>query len=401
MQENPVIVIGAGPVGLVTALSLAQNGIPVRVFEAERGPVEDQRGAAFHPPTLEMLSSLGIVDELKPLGVVVPVWQIRDRDEGVIASFDLSVLADETPFPYRFHLGQHLIIPVLLKRLCAYSHASVHFSCRAMAVRQDSDSVTVTVESPTGFECHKGNWLVGADGGRSTIRKDAGIAFDGYTWPEHFVVNNLTSDIEALGLALTNYVTTPDSWAVVLKLSEIEEAPLWRVTYPIEGQEVDEAALNNTTIERRFVEFLPGLGEHVVRHTAIYRVHQRVAQTFRRGRILLAGDAAHINNPLGGFGLNSGIHDAFSLSRKLISIWRGESRDDALDRYVAERRHANLAYIQASSIRNKKVLEERDPASRRAAHEELRRIADIPELTKRYLMNSSMISSIRDAARFA
>ena len=402
-SEERVIVAGGGPVGLVAVLALAQRGIPVLVLEAAAAPLRDQRGAAFHPPTLEMLATLGLADDLHALGLVVRMWQIRDRaEDAVIAEFDLALIADETPYPYRFHLGQHLLVPVLLDRLNSLPHAEVRFDCRVHSVTQAADRVDVLTRSSDGATAaFTGRWLIGADGGRSTVRKAVGIAFEGFTWPERFLVTNVAMDLEALGFARTNYVADPERWAVVLKLSDADGRSLWRVTYPTDPDLPEEAVLTEDEVQRRLAEIIRVPRPIPLRHASIYRVHQRVAETFRVGRVLLAGDAAHINNPLGGFGLNSGIHDAMNLAAKLAQVWHGAAGDDLLDQYVRQRRHANIAYVQASSIRNKRVLEERDPVRRRAAYDELRRNASDPGLAKPYLLNASMIASVRDAATVA
>jgi 3-(3-hydroxy-phenyl)propionate hydroxylase len=234
------------------------------------------------------------------------------------------------------------------------------------------------------------------------VRKACGIAFEGFTWPERFLVTNIAIDLARLGYARTNYVADPERWAVVLKLSDADGKSLWRVTYGVDPNLPDTAVLLEEGVQRRLAEIIPGaFGPFPLRYAGSYGVHQRVAETFRIGRVLLAGDAAHINNPLGAFGLNSGIHDAMNLAAKLARVWDGADDSAVLDQYVRQRRHANVAYVQASSIRNKRLLEERDPISRRAAYDELRRIAGDPALAKPYLLNTSMIASVRDAATVA
>lgn len=401
--DDRVIIAGGGPVGLVAALALAQAGIPVLVLEAEPAPLTDQRGAAFHPPSLEMLAALGLEHELHALGLVVPVWQIRDGADGsVIAEFDLALIADETRYPYRFHLGQHLLLPVLLDRLGRFGHAEVRFDARVTAVEPMPDRVIVDVASAGGaVSTESARWLIGADGARSAVRKALGIAFDGFTWPERFLVTNIALDLETLGFARTNYVSHPDRWAVVLKLSDSDGQNLWRVTFPTDPTTPDETVLDEAAIQRRLAEIIPGADRFPLRYAGLYRVHQRVAASFRAGRVLLAGDAAHINNPLGGFGLNSGIHDAVNLAGKLAAVWHGTAGPELLDRYDRQRRHANVAHVQASSIRNKRILDERDSTRRREAHDELRRIARDPALAKQHLMNASMINSVREAEGIA
>ncbi len=399
-STGQVIIAGGGPVGLVSALALARAGIPVVVLEAAASLPQEERGAAFHPPTLEILDALGVTPDLLAIGLKVPVWQIRAPSTGQTVSFDLSLLAEETRHPYRFHLGQHRLSQVLLEHLRRYPEADLRFGWKLTGFEQDADGIVATAVTGGREERIAGRWLIGADGAHSTVRRALGIEFSGFTWPERFLVTNIAADLEAHGFSRTNYVSDPDHWAVILMLTEgdAHRRATWRVTYPTDTSVPDAEVLEPGEVHRRLSEVLSLPGEAFdLRLAATYRVHQRVAETFRSGRALLAGDAAHINNPLGGFGLNSGIHDASALAEALTAVWRGEAGDEALDRYVRQRLHANRTYIQASSIRNKKLLEERDLAVRRTNMDQLSAIAESPALARDYLLNSSMILSVREA----
>jgi 3-(3-hydroxy-phenyl)propionate hydroxylase len=170
---------------------------------------------------------------------------------------------------------------------------------------------------------------------------------------------------------------------------------LWRFLYGCRPEESEEEAVSDNIVEERLQSVLAKPGRYETRHRTIYRVHQRVADTFRKDRLLLAGDAAHLNNPLGGFGLNSGLQDAMNLTDKLASVWHGECEDTVLDRYVRQRRTANIEYVQEASIRNKRLLEESDPVLRAQRLEEMRKASETPALAKEVLMKSSMIASMR------
>jgi len=172
---------------------------------------------------------------------------------------------------------------------------------------------------------------------------------------------------------------------------------LWRFLYGCRPDETEDEAVSDERVEERLQAVVPKEGRYETVHRTIYRVHQRVAETFRSGRLLLAGDAAHLNNPLGGFGLNSGLQDAMNLTDKLIAVWRGEAGDELLDRYVRQRRTANVEYVQEASIRNKRLLEETDPAIRKQRLDEMRRASQTPALAKEVVMKSSMIASMRRA----
>jgi 3-(3-hydroxy-phenyl)propionate hydroxylase len=402
MPQRPrVIVAGAGPVGLLTALALASRDVPVLVLEAEPALTHDLRAGTFHPPTLEMMAPYGITDEMHRTGIKVPRWQHRDRNEGVIAEWDLSLIADETPYPYRFHLEQHRLTPILFERLARLPHAAVRFGARVADVGQDGDGVRVEAETAAGRERFAAEWLVGADGGRSQVRKAIGVEFEGFTWPERFVVVSTRYDFTAHGFTPNAYVADPEQWAAVFKMPDAEPGGLWRIAFPVPADEPDEITLSADEVERRMQYFVPCAERYVIRYKSIYRVHQRVAKAFRRGRVLLAGDAAHLNNPLGAFGLNGGIHDAINLADKLAAVCRGEADAALLDRYERQRRTVNVEYVQEGSIRNLRTLAERDPAARRARFDELRRANADPAAARAFLLQSSMIASVRRAAAIA
>jgi 3-(3-hydroxy-phenyl)propionate hydroxylase len=397
--ENRVIVVGGGPVGLVTALGLVERGIPVLVLESETLPIQDPRGAAFHPPTLEILERLGVLEKLMAIGLKVPLWQVRNRQGGIIAEFDLAMLRGHTAYPFRFHLGQQKVVPVLLDALAAQPLAEVRFGAKAVGYEEADDGVFVSYTDSRG-ELHTtgARWLIGADGARSAIRKAAGIAFEGFTWPERFVVTNLGDDLSRYGFAYTNYVTDPDRWGVVLCLEDERGAPNWRVTYPTDASLSDDEVLDGANVQERLVDLVSGASSLEVRYSGIYRVHQRVAARFRHGRVMLVGDAAHINNPLGGFGLNSGIQDAANVAETLAEVWFGRAGPTLLDRFDRQRRTSNVEFVQKASIRNKKMIDERDPDVRRHADAELGRVARDPERALAYLLESSMINSVKASA---
>jgi 3-(3-hydroxy-phenyl)propionate hydroxylase len=398
-DSNRVIVVGAGPVGLLCALELARQGVPVLVIEAEQTTTVDLRAGTFHPPTLEMLQPLGITDEMMGIGIKVPKWQSRDREYGLIVEWDLSILKDNTPFPYRLHLEQHRLTPILLKMLLQYSHAQVQFSHEFVSLVQTPDAVTVTASSPAGPVTLKASWAIGADGGRSLVRKAVNIGFDGYTWPERYSVVSTTHDFAPLGYADNAYISDPQQWIAFFRMPDKGPPGLWRMTLPVGQKTPDEEVLApafaGNAINRAIGA--PASTRYPIVHQSVYRVHQRVANKFRLGRVLLAGDSAHVNNPLGGFGLNSGIHDAMNLAGKLASVFRGEAAQDLLDLYERQRRTVNMEYVQNISIKNKQNLEEKHLDTRLQRFAELRAIAADPKKTRDYLLTSSMINSIRRA----
>ena len=397
MSKQPVIIAGAGPVGLITALILARNDVPVLVLEAEPGLTHDLRAGTFHPPTQELMEPLGITARMHEIGIKVPRWQQRDRKEGLIVEWDLSLLKNDTPYPYRFHLEQHRLTPIVFDLLKQYPHAQVHFSSRLTGFSQDADGVTATVETPGGTQTHTGAWLIGADGGRSTVRKGANIAFDGFTWQERYIVISTPHDLAQYGYTSNAYVADPDEWIGIFHMPDIGPPGLWRMTAPVKPGLDEKDVLSDAYSQRLLRNFLPITEDLPVPYRGIYSVHQRVAAEFRQGRVLLAGDSAHVNNPLGGFGLNSGIHDAVNLGEKLARVMRGEAGEDLMDLYVRQRRVTNLEYVQDISIKNKQVLEEKDPVAKRKWIDGQRALAADPVKARENLLTRSKINSIRRA----
>jgi len=394
-ERLPVVVAGAGPTGLMCALALAREGVPVVVCEAEPSLTHDLRAGTFHPPTQEMMAPYGVTERMHEHGLQVRRWQIRSRRDALVAEFDLGLLSDVTPYPYRLHLEQHRLTPLLLDALRRQAGAEVHFGHRITAFEHRARSVLVEFESDGVPGKLEASYLVGADGGRSTIRKLLPVEFEGFTWPEQFLVVSTPYDLARHGFTMNAYVADALEWAAVFKMPDAGPPGLWRLAFPCSPGLPDDALLDARAVQARMQGFLPAGTEYEIRYQSIYRVHQRVASEWRHGRVLLAGDAAHLNNPLGGFGLNSGIHDAVNLADKLARVWHGKGGNELLDVYVHQRRSATIEQVQAMSIRNKRLLEERDPKVQRARMEELVATADDREEARAFLLESSMISGLK------
>ena len=400
-HKDRVLIVGAGPVGMVCALALHRHGVKVTVLEAEPAPVPDQRAASLHPTTLEMLAELGVTQKILPRGLVAPQYRFHDRITGEqVAEFDLTDLKDEFVYPFVLQYEQYKVTRDISQQYADESDFDVRFATRVTGVRQTADAVIAEAEGPNGPESFTGAYIIGADGGRSTVRKSQGIAFEGFTYPERFIKIATYFDFGEHNRNYTyrNYLSDPDEWCNLFKVRGETPSGLWRAIFPTRPDESEEEALSPEGIEARLQKFFPKAGTYEIAYCNMYHVSQRVAATFRQGRVLLVGDAAHVNNPIGGMGMNGGIHDGVNLCEKLARVLRGEASESLLDLYSRQRRKAAVDYVQAQTIRNKKMLEERDPATRRRNLDELRRTAEDPRLARDYMRRAALVESLKAAA---
>jgi 3-(3-hydroxy-phenyl)propionate hydroxylase len=395
MPDHTVVIAGAGPAGCALALYLARQSIPVLLLEAEPYLPLDLRASTFHPPSLDMLEPLGLTARMLEIGLVTSAYQYRDRRTGESAVFDLGLLAGETAHPFRLQCEQYKMTRLACELLQEYPHAEIRFNHRVSGAENRSGFVAVTVETPHGPQQLRTEYLVGADGAASQVRKSLGIEYEGFTYPEKFLVVSTPFDFaDALpGLSNVNYVSDPEEWCVVLRTPE-----LWRVLFPTASGDSEQQLLSDEPIQQRLRRLSERPGPFEVAHRTLYNVHQRVAKTYRSGRVLLMGDAAHINNPLGGMGMNGGLHDAFNLGEKLLKVLRRQGTDELLELYDRQRRTIALEFVQQHTIRNKRLMEEREPELQKRRQSEFMRTAGDPALAKAFLLRNSMIQSLRDAA---
>ena len=397
-HQAHVVVAGAGPVGLVSALLLANQGVKVTVLEAAPALNRDLRASTFHPPTLDMLAPLGLTDDLVAQGLVARYTQQRDRQEGVIAEFDMQLIAPDTDHPFRLQCEQWKLTQMIQAQLNAMPHVHMMFDAKVTQVTQTADQVQVAFTQAEEAHSLQAHYLIGADGAWSAVRRSLNIEFEGFTYPERFLVVSTAFEYadHLPRLSYVNYCSDPQEWCVLLRVPT-----LWRVLFPTKAEETDEAVLTDESVQARLQNLLPQAQPYVTQHRTLYKVHQRVAQRFRHGRVVLAGDAAHINNPLGGMGMNGGIHDAMNLSEKLLAVLQKGESDALLDQYERQRRTIAIDYINASTARNKRDIEERDPVKRKENQQALRELSLDPVRARAYSRQSSMIDALERAKAIA
>ena len=400
--SNRVIVIGAGPVGLCLSLALAQAGVDVCLIEtlgADNFLEQVSRAGTNHPATLELFERIGLYAKLEPRGIIAPLFHYWDRRERqLIAEFDHARLKEDTRFPYVLQCERIKIVEEALKLAKAHPNIEVRLSTTFTGFTQAGEAVTARVANAAG-ECESvsGAYLVSAEGARSIVRKELGIEFEGFTYPDRTLNIEVAYDFRKHGYTERNYISDPDEWSNLFHWKGPPDR--WRIHFPVEPEAEETALTRAEALQARLQRFLSMGKPFDIVASNLYVVHQRVAQKFRMGRAILAGDSAHVNSPIGAMGMNSGIHDAFNLAEKLTKILRREAGEEVLDRYERQRRHVALQRTQAQTVRNKRLLAEKDPAIRERNHSELRRTAADPKLARAFLLRSSLIESLREAER--
>ncbi|HYQ62468.1 NAD(P)/FAD-dependent oxidoreductase [Actinophytocola sp.] len=388
MADAEVAVIGAGPVGLTAALALARRGVPVTVFEQATELSTEWRASTFHPPTIEIARHLGIADTMIEAGLVAPRYQVRDRRDGLIAEFDFGALADETEYPYRLQLEQYKYTQIIRAALEAdHPDVTIRMGSGLTDLRESGDHVVVTA----GDKSTTASWVLAADGASSTVRKALGFPFEGLTYEHRYLVLSIDHPIETLlpGICHVNYIADPVEHLLVLKVPDV-----WRVVVAVPPHVSADEAVSDAYVGAR-LEALFGRPDLVLRERKTYAVHQRVVDSFRHGRVLLLGDAAHVNSPMGGMGLNGGIHDAFDLSVQLTGFLDGTADETALDLWATRRRKAAVETVQRITHRTTTALAEGDELERQRFQRQMQETVADPERAKAWMMDAAMISNAR------
>jgi len=392
-HDVDVLVSGGGPVGLMVAVLLTRSGFSVRVVEAELSLSQDLRASTFHPATLDLLDGLGIGQAFVAQGLICPHWQIRMHPTGERAVFDMSVLEGETGHPYRLQCEQWKLSHMLLGLL---PEGTVSFGTELESFSQDETGVSATYKASGERQSMRARFVVGADGARSMVRKALEAAFDGQTYPETtlLVTTQFAFEDHLEGLSNVSYC-----WKDGGNFSLLKVPGRWRVSlYPREDMSI-EAQMEPGAIDAALQVIVPRAKAYEVLEQRPYRVHQRIVERYDHGRVVLAGDAAHLNSPAGGMGLNGGLHDAFSLAAALEDIMSGRASTEArLALYDRQRRPVAKDQILAQADRNRARMREREPERRRILMDWLKETTSDRVKLKAYLMKSSMIEGLRQAA---
>lgn len=401
--RRSLIIVGAGPVGVVAALDAARRGYSVTLIEADTEISTNPRAATFHPSTLEMVATLGFFEEFKAAGLVARHFDFWDKPtRTLIARMDHQALEDETPYPFVVQCEQHKLVDIGLRRMAGEAEIDVRLGTKVTSVSQSSDAVLVSAEGPDGALSFVADFVIGCDGGRSTVRKEIGVEFEGFTWPERFIVLTSIQDMQAaLGCSYRNYIADPVEWANLFKVAGEDGIARWRAVFPTGVDQTDDEALSDAECARRLSSIVPIATVDDLVHRKTYNVHQRVAASFREGRVFLAGDAAHVNNPIGGLGLNCGIHDVIELLDTLDQIDVRDPDEQLIGRYERRRRPLNIEFVQNQTIANKKRLEAADEQERALKRQELIDIAEDPVKHREFLLRSSLVASVRASRQIA
>jgi len=348
---DDVIIVGGGPTGFLNALGLARAGVKVRLLERAPHIQDSPRAIVYHWSVLDGIEDLGILDDMYDIGFRKQDYSILVLKTGERINFGLQVLDGHVRHSSNVHMGQNKLAEIALRHLSAHPKATVEFNANVTGLTQDDHGVTLTAETPAGNTEYRAKYVIGADGAGSKVRGVLGLAFDGMTWPERFVATNVYYDFEKFDYARAMQVIDDTDGAIIVK---IDNEGLWRCTYMEDASLPEETYLER--VPETFARLFPGDGSYDLKMASPYRMHQRSAATYRKGRVLLAGDAAHSTNPTGGLGLTSGLFDTFALYPTLAAIVLDGAPDTALDRWSADRKDKFENYASPQAVKNKQLI---------------------------------------------
>lgn len=399
--KNEVVVVGAGPVGLVTAIGLAQRGVKVIVLEQNSAEVAPQwRGSTIHPPTLEIFDQLGLAETIINGAVKVELLQYRDLELPDVINFNYSSISDFVKFPYRLQYEQYKVLKLLRDTAAQHENIELRYQAEVKSVTVSSTSVLLELETSGVIEQLETNWLVAADGSHSKVRKSIGIELSGFTYP-------LPTTVVATAFPFENYFSdlAPVSyWSGPLgRLSMIRTPDIWRIAMTTQAD--DDSTIERGTIEKPAADFvavinlllklIPGvtLSDLDLKQYEVYRSHQRVAAEFSLGRVALAGDAAHLTSTNGGMGLNSGVQDAAALVTALLAAI-AENSTEPITQYASDRKQFCERFLQPTTTANHETVDNPDQATRAARLAKLAAQAADPAQELAAVAKASMLTDL-------
>jgi len=332
-----------------------------------------------------------LANELIDKGLKAPIFQYRIRATDEILEFNLEELSDVLDFPFRLQCEQYKFARMLADKLDNHKYSSVMFNRELISFSDAGNKVKLKVDHKGIGEDYECDYLIGADGANSIVRRNLGIEFGGFTYKEKFFTLSTEKPLENYfsDLSYVNYVSDPDEWFVMLKAPSA-----WRILVPVDEKLDDDLIRSDDYVRNIFKRALNSDDRIETIHRTIYRVHQRVVDTMRSGRVILAGDSAHLNNPLGGFGMNGGLHDAWNLAKQLDEIINHNKNEELLDLYDRQRRTVMNEFIQKQTIRNKKMIEETGDDKYSSEWNRMRNIHQSDTERRQYMFRQTMAQSL-------
>jgi 3-(3-hydroxy-phenyl)propionate hydroxylase len=332
--QRPVVIVGAGPIGLITALGLAHYGIPSVIYEDDDRLSLDTKAGTILARTLEILRRYGAADAVLAQSLRVDeIGEIDRRTQQSTFPVLLDALSAETRYPFVINLPQQDLEPVLARAVAATGLATLHMRHRYVGHEDHGDHVVVEVEHEGRRLRQEGCFLLACDGGRSSVRERMGVQVDGMSLPVKYALVDLVVDLDVENprdYPYLAYFADPQEWMILIR-----HPHCWRFLYPLaEGAEEPSAE----ELRDKSLSFIGQVGNVKVLNKVTYRVHHRVAGQWRQGRALLMGDAAHLITPMWALGLNTGALDASNLPWRMAWYLRGWGDESVLDGYEREQK---------------------------------------------------------------
>jgi 2-polyprenyl-6-methoxyphenol hydroxylase-like FAD-dependent oxidoreductase len=386
--DTDVLIVGAGPTGLTLGLALRRAGLSAILIDQLDAGQNTSRAAVIHAHTLEMLEGLGVAERLDRAGLRLKRFSLLDRDRAL-----LGLRFDELPSAHAhlLMLTQDVTERILRERL-AEQGAGVRWGCRLESLRHDADGVVARVESRGGTELLRARYVVGADGMHSLVRRTAGIGFTGESYEDSFVLADVDMEWEH-GRDEVKLFFSPAGLLVVAPLPDGG----FRLVGPVDNAPEKPALADMQAMLDARGPAQGGARLTQVRWSSRFRLHHRVADSYRCGRLFLVGDAAHAHSPAGGQGMNTGIVDAVVLGQILGDVLRGRRDETWLDEYERLRRPAALAVLGlAGRLTSMATL--KGTTRRRVRNALLRVLGRLPPFRRRLQMQLSGLAR-REHAR--